>query len=280
MNHIFNVVIAEKCGVHAAILLQHIFFWVNKNRADERNEHDGQFWTFNTVKNLCEQFPYLTKDQITYALSKLKQEEYILVGNYNKHKYDRTCWYTVTDKAKSILEKSEMETGTMINGRSQITEPIPNIKTNKNTNSKSQIDYNIFRTEAEMETPYQHMIDGIPTEATIVKWVIEDTSKTIQKYWGRTATSYDVEKFFRKIVKYVENYDGSAFGGIDSDKVALIHYAFELTADSGKTNWNYINGIYDAWEERDLESLRDVIEHEEERSMLKKQKKVLRQYER
>ncbi|MBE6111707.1 MAG: DnaD domain protein [Peptococcaceae bacterium] len=280
MNHIFNVEIAIRCGVHAAILLHHIYFWVCKNTADNRNEHDGRFWTYNSVQTMCGSFPYLTKNQIDYALKRLKNEGYIEIGNYNKHKYDRTTWYTVTEKAKSILENSEMENGKLENVKNKIAGPIPDYITNNQSIYKTQIDYNIFRVEADEETPYHYMIDGIPTEQEIVKWAIEETSKMIQKYCGRPANSHDVEKFFRSIVKYIRNYDDSAYGGIDSSKFELLKYAFEVAANSGQANWNYINGILQKWDEYDLSNLQDVIQHEEERTSLKKQRKMMQHFER
>ena len=101
--HYFDVKIAEKYGVNCAILLQHIWHWVRKNEANEKNFYDGNYWTYNSARAFSEMFPYMTVKQINTALAKLRDEGIIATGNYNEVKYDRTLWYSITEKGKSIL---------------------------------------------------------------------------------------------------------------------------------------------------------------------------------
>jgi hypothetical protein len=58
--HSFDPKIAERVGVNAAVLYQNIVWWCAKNAANRHNEHDGRFWTYNSVKAWAELFPYLT----------------------------------------------------------------------------------------------------------------------------------------------------------------------------------------------------------------------------
>lgn len=97
MEHHFNIEDAKKYGVNAAVILNNIRFWEAKNRANGVNLHDEKYWTYNSVEAYQELFPYLTADQIRYALNKLVEEGAILKGNYSENKYDRTSWYTVAD---------------------------------------------------------------------------------------------------------------------------------------------------------------------------------------
>ncbi len=126
MNHSFNVEIATKYGMMEAILLEHLNFWISKNKANKANFYDGNYWTYNSTKALAELFPYVSSNTISRALRHLKEEGLILFGNYNKISYDRTTWYAITEKGISILQhgesdlsKCEMDSPKMINGITQ-----------------------------------------------------------------------------------------------------------------------------------------------------------------
>ena len=97
MNHSFDVDMAVKHGVHAAILHETIRFWVIKNKANGKHLHDGRHWTYNSAKAFCELFPYLSSDQIQRTLKKLEDAGEIVVGCFNASPYDRTRWYSCAD---------------------------------------------------------------------------------------------------------------------------------------------------------------------------------------
>jgi hypothetical protein len=52
MNHSFNVEIAKQFGVNSAIILNHLFFWIEKNKANNTHYYDENYWTRNTGKSL------------------------------------------------------------------------------------------------------------------------------------------------------------------------------------------------------------------------------------
>ena len=52
MQHSFDIAIAKKYGINCAVLLNNICFWIEKNRANEKNFHDGKYWTYNTKKSI------------------------------------------------------------------------------------------------------------------------------------------------------------------------------------------------------------------------------------
>lgn len=154
MNHSFDIDIAKKYGIYAAVLLENISFWVKQNEANGTNFNDGYYWTYNSRRAYGELFPYMSKRQIEYAFKKLIDEGLILTGNFNKVAYDRTMWYTLTPKGKAVLhyetmenperenplpqnEKSisqngEMENPERENGFDKMGEPIPVINTDIN----------------------------------------------------------------------------------------------------------------------------------------------------
>lgn len=135
MIHNFDINIAEKYGINAAIILQNMYYWIEKNRANEKHFHDGYYWTYNSLKAFEELFPYMSNKQIRGALEKLEEEGIIVCGNYNNSTYDRTKWYAITEagyelfqEGKCIIPKGQMESSEKANGMSQKGEPIPNNK--------------------------------------------------------------------------------------------------------------------------------------------------------
>lgn len=125
MMHHFDVAVAAKVGVHAAVLFDNIFFWVEKNRANGDNIHDGKAWVYNSRKAFAELFPYMTDQQVRRGLERLKAYGMIETGNFNKSPYDRTLWYSVSDFGYSIGRKCPITWG-------ENAQPIPDNKPDTN----------------------------------------------------------------------------------------------------------------------------------------------------
>jgi DnaD/phage-associated family protein len=160
MEHSFNVEAAKTIGIEGAILLKNIWWWCEKNAANEQNIHDGKAWTYNSIKAYKDLFPYMTEKKIRSTLKKLEEDGLIETGNYNKMSYDRTLWYAITgtgkdllgvaavhlpntananaQKGKSILPNGQMDFTEKANGFTQKGEPIPNINSNINSNDIPQ----------------------------------------------------------------------------------------------------------------------------------------------
>lgn len=133
MYHQFDVEVAKEVGVAPAIILNHLYWWIEKNRANERHFYDGRYWTYNSRKAFATQFSYLNEAQVRYALNRLEEGGYIETGNYNKSSYDRTLWYTITERGYSILENKHIHLTKLSNGCEKNSRPIPVIKPVINT---------------------------------------------------------------------------------------------------------------------------------------------------
>lgn len=101
--HFFNTDVAVRYGVNCAILLENIRYWVDKNKANEQNLHDGKYWTYNSKSAFSILFPYMSYKQIRTALDTLRDEGLVETGTFSDNPYDRTLWYTVTEKGMAIL---------------------------------------------------------------------------------------------------------------------------------------------------------------------------------
>lgn len=133
MNHSFDIDIAKEYGILEAVILDNVAHWIKHNEANETNYHDGTYWTYNSTRAFTKIFPYASQRQIQTALKKLIENGLLKTGNYNKSAYDRTLWYALTEKGKTILHYGKMETTENVNGITPDVKPIPTINTNTNT---------------------------------------------------------------------------------------------------------------------------------------------------
>ena len=188
MQHSFDVEIAEKYGVSEAILLQHLWFWIEKNKANEVNFYDGTYWTYNSTKAFVKLFPYMTQRQIQNTLKRLKDKGIIKTGNYNKSAYDRTLWYAFTELGKSIMQKCKMENTNLSNGLHEKVTPIPDINTNINTNINTD---NIYSENMQL----------VESNNKIPKNIKEDLKNEFEMLWKEYPNKQGKEKAFKSYVK-------------------------------------------------------------------------------
>lgn len=141
--HTFNVNLATEVGLNQAILLQHLYYWHQINHKKKNNIKDGKVWTYNTIVEFHSIFPYLTERQISYAFSSLEKDGFVEIGNYNKASFDKTKWYTLTEKAIQLFVNSNLQN---VRSEEQIVSPdgqnvdaIPDNNTDTNTDTNIDV---------------------------------------------------------------------------------------------------------------------------------------------
>lgn len=107
--HTFDPAEAVKYGILEAVLLSNIRWWVAKNQANGRHNHDGRYWTYNSAKAFTKLFPYASQQQIQRALKRLEDAGVLYVGSYNSNPYDHTKWYSVAIIDSSNLINQEIK---------------------------------------------------------------------------------------------------------------------------------------------------------------------------
>lgn len=95
MMHSFDPEIAKELGINSAVIYHHIEYWCLRNQENEVNIYDGCAWCYFSLNELCVRFPYLSKNQIRFAIDKLIKSKMIKVGCFNRVTYDRTSWYAL-----------------------------------------------------------------------------------------------------------------------------------------------------------------------------------------
>ena len=89
---------AKKIGVVEAVLLDNIERTINKHSANGENFFKDRYWIYGSSKAFAEIFTYLSRQQIARALKSLVDDGWLLKDNFNNNPFDRTNWYSLSDK--------------------------------------------------------------------------------------------------------------------------------------------------------------------------------------
>ncbi len=173
LSHSFSIDIATKYDVNTALLLQHFTFWYQKNKADNHQLFEGEYWVRMKLDTLTDYFPYLTKDQLRYGLKKMLNNNLLKKSEFNYKKNDRTKWYTLTKYAKSILE---IESKKVVYKTDKLVEDNLKILTGKTPSNRSgkipiltdKIPTSIYKEE-DIEYRYNYIIEKLRKNKNLIE---------------------------------------------------------------------------------------------------------------
>lgn len=102
--------LAKIIGLNQAMILQQVHYWLELNKKNKINLHEGRHWTYNTINEWQEEFPFWSKETVKRAFNKLRDLGIIQVGNFNVYKMDRTLWYTIDyDKLNEYIRSNSLD---------------------------------------------------------------------------------------------------------------------------------------------------------------------------
>lgn len=87
--------LATILGLNEALVLQQVHYWLETNKKNKRNFHEGRYWTYNTIDEWQEEFPFWSTSTVKRVFKKLRDMNLTLVDNFNIYQMDRTLWYTI-----------------------------------------------------------------------------------------------------------------------------------------------------------------------------------------
>jgi len=224
-KHSFDVEVASKIGIQCAIVLSDICNWVkwNQDEGKQDNYHHGRFWSYRSYPAFVKHFPYWNERQIRTIIEKLLKEELLLVGNFNKLKYDRTSWYTPSDKGLKILgrliEDSQIDTSDEHSPREDANFEKPSEPTSPLICQKSQME------ETKKSDENDENDRPIPT--------LPSTLPSSQR--STTTTRTPEFKNFSEVVVEVLNNDKTT----KLDISELVDYGFDGTHINQLINFHY-----------------------------------------
>jgi predicted transcriptional regulator len=83
--------LAVAIGLNQALFLQQVHYWLQTSK----KVHDGKKWTYNTIEEWCEQFPFFSKSTINRTVADLVDSGLLIVEKLSENKHDRTNYYTI-----------------------------------------------------------------------------------------------------------------------------------------------------------------------------------------
>lgn len=162
-SHGFNVGIATTTkNVNAAIVFNHIFFWLKQNKIKNIHQIDERTWMYESIPDIAVHFPYLSEKQVKNALTDLVTHGYLLKSHHHQNKMDRVNWYAVCNEdwlgIKKVFTKSPI--GTMHQypqGRCMDTQ---RADVYKDTDIKPDIETDIYTDSRKSEKKVQTLPFG------------------------------------------------------------------------------------------------------------------------
>ena len=103
----FDEELALRYGVNEAIMLNNFIFWLKKNKANNTNYFDGNWWTYNSARAYSELFPFWSQDQIKRILKSLVDQGVLITGNYHEDKYNRSNWYALCIEHINLIDSAK-----------------------------------------------------------------------------------------------------------------------------------------------------------------------------
>ncbi len=124
MIHSYDAYIAKKYGWAEAVLIYNFAFWIGKNIANNKNFHDGRYWTYCSTSALLDLFPeFNSTNKVWRVIKHLVDAGLLICGNYNKNAFDRTMWYAFTDIGLELVASKELLQNPFSNSEKSISQP-------------------------------------------------------------------------------------------------------------------------------------------------------------
>lgn len=248
MTHFFDDDVAKMVGVNGAILLTHIHYWVKKNADNDMNYHDGYYWTYNSVSAFKKQFPFWSARTISYELGKLESGGYIKTGCYNASAYDRTKWYTVTQKGFEALNAPILQNCNVDSSTSDKNEnnDVANLSNVISQNCKMTFHKNVKSTIKQNKTKEQQQNkEGGPSRQEVV--VVSSTNlcdedlAEINKAYEQEICITPPPSHYEMLADFKEQYGAE-----------YVIQAIKTASFNGARKLSYIKGVLENWKKEGI----------------------------
>lgn len=192
-----------------AVFLDTIAYWIKKNAANkqEHNFHEGRYWTYNTLEAFTKMFPGWSIQTIRRIIRNCVKDGLLLTGNFNRKGYDRTGWYSLTDKA------IEYYSGLFITVQETDENPSPDSSVGSNTSSvgsnraipKLLPTSNINITISHIVETYHEELSDLPKVRKVDSKMKGQLSKMVKDWpsYQKEGKSFSIDSFrdYLKLLK-------------------------------------------------------------------------------
>ncbi|MGG1442127.1 DnaD domain protein [Brevibacillus laterosporus] len=228
--------LATKIGLNEALFVQQLHYWLQKSS----HHYDGRTWVYNTYDDWQEQFPFWGRSTIIRVVNKLSKQGIILIGNYNKHKMDKTNWYSIDyenlyNSPSTQNECIDCENPQTNDHYGQMDDPKPAIQ------------------ECDLGTAIPEITTEITTEKEEKK---EEEGKELENpillYQNNIGTMSPI---------VLEDMNVWINDPCFDDGTAIVCEAIRTAARNAAYRWKYIDSVLRDWSKRNLRTIEQVQAH-------------------
>lgn len=117
MEFSFNTEVARitHCADEAAFV-HRVWYLVFNNEVNDRNLHNGKYWTYDSLQALAKVFDFWTPRQLRRIIKNCIDLGLVETGQFSENPFDRRTWYTVTERVQSIYRKEQTHLTEPANG--------------------------------------------------------------------------------------------------------------------------------------------------------------------
>lgn len=177
--------LAKSIGLNEAVFLQQIHYWLNRSN----HFYDERRWIYNSAAQWSKQFPFWSENTIRRVLKNLEDTKILLIGNYNKAKFDKTKWYSIDYKKLRLLEST--------NDVPKLGRRCDQVEQMEVPNLSKPIPENTQRLSTEITEYIVEIVNYL--NSTCKKSYRTSTKKTQTLIKARLAEGYTVEQF-KKVI--------------------------------------------------------------------------------
>ena len=103
--------LATLIGLHEAIILMQMEYWIKINKRTNKNYRESRYWTYNTYEQWHDNFPFISISTIKRTIKNLENIGIIFTGNFNKMGWDQTKWYAINyEKLDEMIPLAQIDT--------------------------------------------------------------------------------------------------------------------------------------------------------------------------
>lgn len=93
----FDQGVAIECGINAAIIFNHIIYWLKQNARNPKCLIDDKIWMYDSQKEMASFFEFLSEKEVRNAIKILFDHGLIIKRKLCENHFDQTTWYSLPD---------------------------------------------------------------------------------------------------------------------------------------------------------------------------------------
>ncbi|MBY6276804.1 DnaD domain-containing protein [Symbiobacterium thermophilum] len=236
--------LAAAVGLNESIILQQLHYWL------ERSNHiyEGHKWVYNTYEEWREQFPFWSESTIRRIITKLEKQGFIITGNFNRSKIDKTKWYRINYEKLTQLqdEQSTAQSDTSTVQNEQSTDEIDS----PSAQNEQSICSNWTDDPLNLNRPIPENTTEITTE--IKKEEVEEDAR-VRNY--KEIIHFYEQNGFGVISDYLREKINA---WVDDTSEDLVLEALKIAVENGAKKWVYVETILRDWFEKGYRTVEQV----------------------